>query len=182
MLEFIKSDDNKNIEIEQYGKTEQEAKEQMESSSKIYEEQIKDLEADLKENPITTEKPKGEKTKATKKTIPKVKLTEEQKQSNIDKATAEQRAEAIKQTEQEYGSTTDKGVPTGETTGVSRDVSSEPASKIESIKSATTEQYTHTDAGFRDESDARDAYEQRGDKDVNQTYEEFLFSKACGDF
>jgi len=119
--------------------------------------------------------------KQVKRTI-KVKLTEEQKQSNIDKATAEQRAEAIKQTEQEYGSTTDKGLPTGETTGVSRDVSSEPASKIESIKSATTEQYTHTDAGFRDESDARAAYEQRGDKDVSQTYEEFLFSKACGDF
>jgi len=64
--------------------------------------------------------------------------------------------------------------PSGETTtGITGEVSGEPKAK---------EQYTHTDAGFRDESDARDAYEQRGDKDVNQTYEEFLFSKACGDF
>ena len=112
----------------------------------------------------------------------KVELTDKQKQSNIDKATAKQRAEAINQTEQEYGSTTDKGVPTGETTGVSGDVSSEPTSKIESTKSTTTEQYTHTDAGFKDEPEARAAYDARGDKDVNQTYEEFLYSKACGDF
>ena len=64
--------------------------------------------------------------------------------------------------------------PSGEAaTGTTGEVSGEPKAK---------EQYTHTDAGFRDESDARDAYEQRGDKDVNQTYEEFLFSKACGDF
>jgi hypothetical protein len=59
------------------------------------------------------------------------------------------------------------------TTGTTGEVSGKPEAK---------EQYTHTDAGFRDESDARTAYEQRGDKDVSQTYEEFLFSKACGDF
>ena len=119
----------------------------------------------------------------TKRVTTKIKLTEEQKQSNIDTATAEQRAEAINQTEQEYGSTTDKGVPTGETTGVSGDVSSEPAPKIESIKSATPEQRADFEQWksrtYKSESDIDAEYESSKLREYGQSREEFLLGKYC---
>lgn len=126
------------------------------------------------------EMPKKEfapKTKATKKVTTKVKLTEEQKQSNIDKATAKQRAEAINQTEQEYGSTTDKGVPTGEIAGVSGNVSSEPASK----PSGEITTQTWETAGYRSESDFNADYESNRDRAAKETKEIFLAKKHCGE-
>ena len=64
--------------------------------------------------------------------------------------------------------------PSGKTaTGTTGEVSGKPEEKTK---------YSHESAGFKDESEARDAYEQRGNKDVNETYEEFIRRKICGDF
>jgi len=65
------------------------------------------------------------------------------------------------------------------TEGAAGEVQPEPTKQVEPKQEG---EYTHTDAGFESDADARAAYEQRGDSDVKQTYEEFLYSKACGDF
>jgi len=115
--------------------------------------------------------------------VPKVELTDEQKQSNIDKATAEQRAEAINQTEKEYGSTTGKGVPTGEAAGVSGEVPPESAPKIESLKSATPEERTDFEQWksrtYKSESDIDREYESSKLGEYGQSREEFLLGKYC---
>jgi hypothetical protein len=122
-------------------------------------------------------------TAPTKTEVPKIELTEEQKQSNIDKATAEQRAEVINQTEKEYGSTTDKGVPTGEATGVSGEVPPESAPKIESLKSATPEERTDFEQWksrtYKSEADIDREYESSKLGEYGQSREEFLLGKYC---
>jgi hypothetical protein len=87
-------------------------------------------------------------------------------------------SETVKGTEYENQARS-TGLRTEPTEGAAGEVQPEPTKQVEPKQEG---EYTHTDAGFESDADARAAYEQRGDSDVKQTYEEFLYSKACGDF
>jgi hypothetical protein len=85
--------------------------------------------------------------------------------------------ETVKGTEYE-NQARDAGLREETPTGDAGEVPTESGKKA---KATDEGDYTHTDAGFASDADARAAYEYSTVKDEGGTYEEFLHIKSCGD-
>lgn len=101
--------------------------------------------------------------------------------SALDTYEAELHKDALSQTikDTEYE---DKARGAGLRTDVTEgDAGKIPAKSKRKVKPTEEGDYSHTDAGFKSDRDARDAYESSTIKDEGGTYEEFLHIKSCGD-
>lgn len=101
--------------------------------------------------------------------------------SALDEYETELHKDVLSQTVKgtQYENQTGGVEPSGETaTGAAGKIPTKSKGKV---KPSEEGNYSHTDAGFKSDGDARDAYESSTIKDEGGTYEEFLHIKSCGD-